>query len=64
MEGSGPSIKLLSPNLPGGTEENHKKVTDYPVSGTNFNPGTNEYEAGVPTTRQQHSVKFISIKYF
>jgi hypothetical protein len=56
VKGSG-RTKVLSQNLPGGTEENYKKLSqDSRSPGLDFNPGTCEYEAQVLTTRQLCSV--------
>jgi hypothetical protein len=46
------NFKVLSWRLPGGTEENHKKLSQISWSlGRDLNLGPPEYEAGVLTTR-------------
>jgi hypothetical protein len=58
---SWPNSKALSRNLPGGTEENHEKISqDIRSPGSDLNPGPPEYEAGVLTTRPRRSVSTVS----
>jgi hypothetical protein len=47
-------FKALALHLPKGNEENHDKPQNGPPPGRDLNPGTPEYEAGVPTTRPRH----------
>jgi hypothetical protein len=49
-------FKVLSRNLPGGTEENHGKPQDSSPPGRDFNLGFSEKEPGVLTARLGRSV--------
>jgi hypothetical protein len=55
------SFKALFWHLPGGIEENHKKLSqDSRYPGQHLNPIHPAYEAGVITTRPRRSVtKFV-----
>jgi hypothetical protein len=51
-------FKLLSWNLPGGTEENHEHLNLDSLSPCrDLNPGPPEYEAGLLTTQPRCSVQ-------
>jgi hypothetical protein len=55
-----PNFKALLWHSPGGTEENHEKLSQDSWSlGQNLNLKPSEYETGILTTRPQHSVLFI-----
>jgi hypothetical protein len=55
---SWPNFKVLSRNLPGGTEGKHEKsITIAGRWGLDLNPGPPEYEVGVLTTRLRRWVE-------
>jgi hypothetical protein len=56
---SWPNFKVLSWNLPGGTEEIHKTCQDCRSPSRDLKTGPPECEAGVLITRPQYTVRVI-----